>query len=215
MRIIIYGLLTMASLTWAIACFASDDTSSPLDNDHINIRSMLDPSVTILKTQPVSIVLPGNPTIADKQLLELIKNNLIAEGFVVTSPDKSMWTITATVQDQSSMLTYSKVSGLFFPSPSTTTATVEYVTITVIICSNSDLATPIWMSSVYSQSDFWINNQEKIVQAILATYGINFYYRDESPKDIPDDVKDDKHQPTMPTLEQIKRCMANPKADGC
>ncbi|HEY1772965.1 MAG TPA: hypothetical protein VGH91_07220 [Gammaproteobacteria bacterium] len=214
MRIIICGLLAAASLVWVGTGYA-DDTSSPLDDNHINIRSMIDPSVTILKTQPVSIILPANATIADKQLLQLIKNNLIADGFVVTSPDKSMWTITATVVDESSMLTYSKLTGFIFKSPSTTTATIEYASITVVICANSDLTTPVWMSSVYALNDFWINNQESIVQAILATYGINFYYRNERPSSIPKDVKENDDQPTVPTIDQIKRCVADPKADGC
>lgn len=215
MRGVVYGFLAASLLIWGNAGYASDDTSSALDDNHINIRSMVDPGVTIPKSQPVSIVLPGNATIADKQLLVLIKNNLIADGFVVTSPDKSTWTITATVEDQSSTLTYSKLSGFIFKSPSTTTATIEYATITVVVCANSDLTTPVWMSSVYALNDFWINNQEVVVQAILATYGINFYYRNERPSSIPKDVQENSDQPKVPTLEEIKRCVANPKADGC
>jgi len=214
MRNIIGSLFAIFALIWTMASYASD-ASSPLDNDRIEIRSMLDPNITISKTQPVSVALPANPTIADKQLLELIKNNLIAEGFFVTTGDKSMWTVTATATDQSSMLTYSKLTGFIFKSTSTTTSTIDYATITVVICGNSDLTTPVWISSVYALNDFWVNNQEAIVQAILATYGINFYYRNEEPKDIPKDVRDNKHQPSVPTLEQIKRCLANPQADGC
>ena len=212
MRTMIRGLLVVGALTWMGAAYASDDTSKPLDNDRINIRSVLDPTVTIAKDQPVSVMLPTDATIEDKQLLELIKNNLIAEGYTVTSPDKSAWTLIASVRDQSSLLTYYK-NGIF--SPSTITATMEYTTITVVICPNSDLSKPVWMSSVYSLTDFWINHQEKIVTAILSTYGANFYYRNEEPKDIPDDVRRNSDQPEVPTLEQLKRCVANPKADDC
>lgn len=215
MRIVICSLLVVVSCAWTIGVHANDDVSSPLDHDRIEIRSMLDPNVTILATQPVSVALPGNPSIADKQLLQLIKNNLIAEGFTVTTPDKSSWTITGTVKDQSSMLTYSKMSGILFPSPSASTATVSYATITVVICANSDLSTPVWESSVYALNDFWVNSQESIVKAILATYGVDFYYRNADPKDVPDDVKKKKYRPTPPTLDDIKHCNANPKADGC
>lgn len=215
MKVISCSVLVVVFLTWGVTVHASDDTSSPLDHDRIEIRSMQDPNVTILKTQPVSVVLPGNPSIADKQLLQLIKNNLIAQGYTVTSPDKSMWTITGTAKDESSMLTYSKVSGFLFPSPSTTTSTVSYASITVVICANGDLATPVWSSSVLALNDFWVNNQESIIKAILATYGVDFYYRNEDPKDVLDDVTKKKYRPTPPTLEDIKHCDANPKADGC
>jgi hypothetical protein len=216
MKLMSNGLLViLASFTWATAAYASDDTSSPLDHDRIEIRSMQDPSVTILKSQPVSVILPGNPTIADKQLLQLIKNNLIAQGYTVTSPDKSMWTITGTAKDESSMLTYSKLSGILFLSPTTSTSTVSYANITVVICANSDLSSPVWSSSVLALNDFWVNNQESIIKAILATYGVDFYYRNEDPKDVLNDATKKKYRPTPPTLEDIKHCDANPKADGC
>ena len=216
MKKIILGLLAMGFSAWMAAGVASsDDPASPLENDRIQIRSMLDPSVTILKTQPVSIALPANPTIGDKQLLELIKNNMIVQGYTVTGPDKSLWTITATVKDQTTTMTYSKMSGFLFPSTSTSASTISYATITMVICAASDLSTPVWTSTVLTNSDFWIKNQEDIVKAILATYGIDFYYRNEEPKDVADDAKDRKHQPTVPTLEDLKHCIANPKADGC
>lgn len=211
MKTTIIVLLSCIGLSWIIAGRASD-AISPLDNDKIEIRSMLDPNVVILKTQPVSILLPQGATIADKQLLELIRNNLIADGYTVTSPDKSDWTIYATERDQSSWLTYSK-PGFF--SPTTTSATVSYATITVVICRNSDLTVPVWTSTVFTLNDFWVNNQERIIQAVVATYGANFYVRNEDPKDVPDDMTKAKYQPTLPTLEQLKHCIANPKADGC
>jgi hypothetical protein len=208
--------LVVAIVAWIMPMVGHcDDTSSPLEDDRINIRSMLDPGVTILKTQPVSVVLPANATIADKQLLVLIRNNLIAYGFTVTTPDKSMWTLTATVTDELSTLTYSKLTGFIFKSPSTTTSTIDYATLTVVICSNSDLTTPVWISSVFALNDFWINNQEAIVKAVIATYGTNFYYRNERPSSVSDDVKDSSDQPYVPTIDEIKHCIANPKADGC
>jgi hypothetical protein len=214
MRNTISLILAIIALTMPIIGY-SDNTSSPLEDDRINIRSILDPGVKILKTQPLSIVLPANATIEDKQLLILIRNNLIAYGFDVTTPDKSMWVMTATVTDQLSTLTYSKLSGFIFKSPSTTTSTIDYATITVVICANSDLTTPVWVSSVFALNDFWINKQEAIVKAIISTYGINFYYRNEEPSSIPDDVKDNDNQPVVPSIEEIKRCIANPKAHGC
>lgn len=211
MRTIAAVLLGAIGLAWTITTQA-DSSISPLDNDKIEIRSILDPNVTIPKTQPISILLPQNATIADKQLLQLIRNNLIADGFTVTSPDKSDWTLYATERDQSQWMTYTK-PGLFVPS--TESATVSYATITLVICSNSDLTVPIWTSTVFTLNDYWINNQEKIVKAILATYGANFYVRNEDPKDVPDDMTKAKYQPAIPTLEQLKHCVANPKADGC
>jgi len=32
---------------------------------------------------------------------------------------------------------------------------------------------------------------------------------------VPKEVKDKSHRPTPPTLEEIKHCIANPKADDC
>jgi hypothetical protein len=215
MRVIICSVLAVLSFGWAAAGLAKDDTSSPLDPDRIEIRSMQDPNVTILATQPVSVALPANPTIADKQLLQLIKNNLLIQGYTVTTPDKSMWTITGTARDQSSLITYSKASGYLFGPPIITNSTVSYVTITVVLSANDDPSTPVWSSSVVTLNDFWINNQEIIAKAILATYGLDFYYRNEDPKDVLDDVKEKKHRPTPPTLEELRHCVANPKADDC
>lgn len=211
MKLIVVALLCGVGLSWAVDGRA-DDAISPLDNDKIEIRSMLDPDVVIQRTQPVSVLLPANATLADKQLVQLIKYNLLAQGFVVTTPDKSDWTIYATERDESSTFTYSK-PGFFTWSSST--ATVSWATIQVVVVGNNDPSVPVWMSTVFTLNDFWVNNQEAIVKAIIATYGINFYIRNEKPKDVLEDVANSKYQPNIPTLEQLKHCMANPKADGC
>lgn len=210
MRSVILGVLTMFSLTWGAAVLAGDDATDPLKANRMEIRSMLEPGAAILSTQPVAVALPANASIGDKQLLLLIKNTLIAEGYTVTTPDKSAWTVVGTVKDQSSST--DKADGNALPATA-----VQYASVTVMVCPNNDLASPVWTSSVWTYDYFWINHQGPIVRAILATYGMDFYNKNEEPKDVLEDVSDKDNRPTPPTVDEIKHCLANPnpKTDSC
>lgn len=215
MRAAIRVTIALMMLSWTAAAIgdtSTSDVSTQLENNHINIRSMLDPDLSVSKSQAVSLILPDKPSIADKQLFELVKVNLDADNFNVASPDKSMWTLVARVQDQSSELTYGESAFLFFGT-SSKSATVNYASLTLTLYRTGDLTTPVWTSSVTAFNDYWVMNQELVVQAILATYGVNFYYQDVRPVKVPDYVKNNTDQP--PTLDQIKKCLADPKEAGC
>lgn len=195
------------------------DTSQALNDDCINIRSMLDPDSSISKKDPLSISLPANPTVADKQLLHLVRMNLIADGFHITSADQSKWTMVVHVSDNFTRDTYYK-SGIV--SPSTMTEITNYASLAVAVFKTADSSDPAWVSSVYTLNDNWVNDQENVVAAIVATYGTNFYYLNVHADNVPKYVRRNKSQPSVPTQEQIKSiwqeyegCVQNPEAKSC
>ena len=196
----------------ASAGSSANDVSSTLEDNHVDIRSVLSPYVQISRAQPVAVTLPEKASIEDEQLTELFKINLAAQGFTVTSPDKAKWILTPAVSDQSTLLSYSD-RGLFSLSYTPEAAPIDYAVLTVAISPSENPNKPVWISVVRAYTDFWVMHQEVVVAAILATYGKNFYERDTRPVGIPDDVEKNSSQP--PSLEQIKACLASPKDKGC
>ena len=209
MKTLLASFCIALTLAWAAAAHASSNTAdveSSLEDNHIDIRSLLAPGVAMPKTDPVAVALPADASIAERQLGELLKINLEAQGFTVTTPDKSKWTFAAKIDDRAFVLAVDqRVVAEAHP--------VEYALVTVTASPSGDPGHPAWISSVRSYSRYWATDQEHVVEAILATYGHNFYYRDVRTAKVADYVEDDDNQP--PTLEKIKACLAQPKGEGC
>lgn len=199
-------------VTAASAGSSANDVSSSLEDNHVDIRSVLAPDVQISRAEAVAVALPDKASIVDKQLAELVKLNLTAQGFTVTSPDKAKWILTPAVNDQSTLLSYSD-RGFFSFSYTPEAAPIDYAILTVAIARSSDPGVPVWTSVVRAYTDFWVMHQEVVVAAILATYGQDFYERDSRPVGIPEDVQNHSSQP--PSLEEIKACLASPKDKSC
>lgn len=190
----------------------ASDVTSQLDDNHITIRSMLDPAASISKSDPVSVVLPDKATVADKQLAELFRLNLSARGFTVTTPDKSKWTFVATVEDKSTVLGYSE-HHFFHLSYTPETGDVDYALVSIIVCRSADMGDAAWTSSVRAYSDFWITHQEDVIKAILATYGKDYYYRDTRPSKVAESSEDDHGQVT--SIEELKACLTGSDPKSC
>ena len=210
MKRVLFLLLAAAASVWMAAAFASSkvkDVGAALEDNHIDIKSLLDPAVTLPDSDPVAVALPDNPSIADKRLAVLIKLDLVHRGLTVTSPDKSKWTLVAKVEDQTSALTC-------YASGDMVAAPVEYTRLTVMVTPSRQPGSPVWSSTVRAYDDFWMTHPQVIVAGILATYGHDFYYRDATPIEIPDLVeKDDGSK--APSLEKIKACLADPSGSHC
>jgi len=199
-------IVSAAMLAIASPTAHASSTSEDLGKDHINIQSVLNPYMVIKKTQPVTVVVTPDGTIEDKQLGLFLKADLVADGFTVTAAGGQTLNIVAAIHTNSTMLTY-YTRGFF--SPNTNVATQDYTTVTIAVFYPNDAKNAGWVSSVYMLHDFWMYHEEAILQAIIATYGINFYYQDESPREIPSDVVQWNNQPF--TREQAVACLANPK----
>lgn len=199
-------ILSAAMLVFSSTLAHASTTSEDLDKDHINIQSVLNPYMVINKTQPVTIVVTPDGTIEDKQLGLFLKADLIADGFNVAAPGAQTLNIVPVIHTNTTMLTYSR-RGFF--SPNTNVATQGYTTVTITVFYPNNANDAAWVSSVYVLHDFWMYHEEAILQAIISTYGINFYYQDEPPSEIPDDVAQWDNQPL--TREQAVACHANPK----
>lgn len=210
--LVAFAAMALAWMSLASAGSSAEDVSSTLEDNHVDIRSVLDPYIEISRSQPVAVALPDKASIVDKQLVELFKVNLAAQGFTVTSSDKAKWILTPIVNDQSTLLSYSD-RGFFSISYTAEAAPIDYAILTVAIAPADNPGVAAWTSVVRAYTDFWVRHQEVVVAAILATYGQNFYERDTRPVGIPDDVQNNSSQP--PTLEQIKACLASPKDKGC
>ena len=192
--VFIFAAVALAWMTMAAASSSADDVSSTLEDNHVDIRSILAPYVEIPRSQPVALALPEKASIADKQLVELFKINLAAQGFVVTSPDKAKWILTPSVNDQSTLLSYSE-RGLLSFRYTPEAAPIDYAILTIAIAPSSDPGTAVWTSVVRAYTDFWVKHQEVVVAAVLATYGQDFYERDTRPAGIPDDVRNNSISP--------------------
>lgn len=208
------NILSMTLAVAAVLCMAAahatdaSDVASQLEDTHVDIRSLLDPNVAMVKSEPVAVALPDKPSIADKQLAALFKINLQAQGFTLATPDKAKWVLIATVRDQSTQMAYSE-HHFFHPDYTPETGTVEFADVTVVVCPSGNLNDAAWNSTVRAYNDFWVTNQEVIIRAMLSTYGRNFYYRNIRPAKIPDASSQ------APELEQIKACLANPGGKDC
>lgn len=190
----------------------ASDVTSQLDDNHITIRSMVDPATSIVRSDPVSVVLPDKATVADKQLAELLRLNLVAQGLDVTTPDKSKWTFVATVEDKSTVLGYSEHQ-FFHLSYTPETGDVDYALLTIIVCRSANQSDTAWISNVRAYSDFWITHQEEVIKAILATYGKDYYYRDTRPSKVAESAVDDHGQVT--SMQELKACLTGADPKSC
>lgn len=215
MKRMIFAALTGFGIAWVTAASAgssANDVSSSLEDNHVDIRSVLDPNVQMSRTDPVAVALPEKTSIVDRQLAELLKINLATDGFTLTSSDKAKWILPPSVNDQSTLLSYSE-RGFFSRSYTAEAAPVDYAILNVVIAPSNSPSTPVWSSVVRAYTDFWVMHQEVVVAAILATYGQDFYERDSRPVGIPNDVRTHSSQP--PSLEEIRACLASPGDKGC
>ena len=167
-----------------IICLILLSLTSACSHHKVYVTAAVDPAFAPSKSDPLYLMLSAEPTIIERQLLPILREELCRCGFnLVDSADRSKWTMGVSydrrVFDQGS-----STSGVFLPGripiflgsskPTLVTTAKAYLYLIQSQLTAASKPIPIWEGSVSAEDDVFKVYRGIIFKNVLDFYGLNF-----------------------------------------
>jgi len=156
----------------------------------VSLRSQLDPSYSPKISDPVAIVLPDNSSITERQVLPILKQQMVKAGFHLTNKKDAKWLLGFSTQRQtvflglsSSSFTLGLGNGVSVGSGSSSAKYATTMNLQFWIFNaekyRQGKVQPIWhYIEIIKDADDFLDQPDFYIHPMLVIYGLNFH--DES-----------------------------------
>lgn len=163
----------------------------------VALRGELDPAYAPKRTEPVALILPDNSSIEDRQVFPVLKRELLESGFDLVEPDHAAWILGVATREKAFFSGIQTINVGKFGSVSNAnygSSFVIYLSLFQADAFRRGRRMAVWSGTEVTTPDNFRESPDKLVQALIDIYGVNFYDNSERVSEVKGDVADLQNQ---------------------